>query len=396
MSSTQSPCVFVSSTCFDLEEVRDQLRQFIESFGFDPMLSDFRSFPVSPLNGPVENCRRNVETHADIFVLVVGNRYGNTVDSGKSITNIEYLAARAKGIPIYVFVSRTILDLLPVWKKNPGATFPGVDSPKLFEFVDSLHGPRDIWIYPFDKADDITRTLRRQWAYLFMESLQLWTRANNSGLSSLQRQLPGPALRLVIEKPQYWEYRLFSIALADNLAAFADKKRDLQSRLAFGRYERIEPQELPGWVGCHFMEMSQKVGMINRIFEPGLQQEAFGPPGTPGNPDRILWLADRIAALYGELIDWSLRSLRVQTDDEFRPLLEIVAKFNGNAILEVENFATEFKRSIDEIVENPPAQGESRVISLCLKLTIREGLPEQLDHELKRLTPLIARRLAEG
>ena len=134
MPSLQCPSVFVSSTCFDLHEIREQLRVFIESFGFDPMLSEFNSFPVNPLDGTVDNCRKNVEDRADILVLIVGNHYGSTDDHGKSITNLEYLQARAKGIPIYVFVSRTILEWLSVWKENPDAKFPGVDSPKLFEF----------------------------------------------------------------------------------------------------------------------------------------------------------------------------------------------------------------------------------------------------------------------
>ena len=30
----------ISSTCFDLKEVRDSISRFIKSFGFDPVLSE--------------------------------------------------------------------------------------------------------------------------------------------------------------------------------------------------------------------------------------------------------------------------------------------------------------------------------------------------------------------
>lgn len=36
-----APRVFVSSTCYDLQEVRYQLRTFIEDFGFIPVMSEY-------------------------------------------------------------------------------------------------------------------------------------------------------------------------------------------------------------------------------------------------------------------------------------------------------------------------------------------------------------------
>ena len=49
MSKRTKPVVFVSSTCFDLSQVRADLKEFIEDdCGFEPMLSDFNSFPIDP------------------------------------------------------------------------------------------------------------------------------------------------------------------------------------------------------------------------------------------------------------------------------------------------------------------------------------------------------------
>lgn len=93
----RTPVVFVSSTCYDLKQVREDLKDFFENnYGFQAMLSEFDSFPIDPCIGTFENCLSNVDQSADIFILIVGNRYGYVTDRGKSITNLEYLHAKAK------------------------------------------------------------------------------------------------------------------------------------------------------------------------------------------------------------------------------------------------------------------------------------------------------------
>lgn len=87
------PAVFVSSTCYDLKQVRADLKAFIESLGLEPVISEYDAFPVDPNVTTVENCLRVVDAKADIFVLIVGGRYGAVQDKGKSVTNLEYLRA---------------------------------------------------------------------------------------------------------------------------------------------------------------------------------------------------------------------------------------------------------------------------------------------------------------
>jgi hypothetical protein len=114
------PVVMVSSTYYDLRQVRADLRTFLDNqLGYQSLLSEFPAFPVDPDADTIENCRRRVEKDADVLVLIIGGRYGYIEpQTEKSITNIEYLTARAKGIPIMAFVDRQVLNLLPVWEKK--------------------------------------------------------------------------------------------------------------------------------------------------------------------------------------------------------------------------------------------------------------------------------------
>lgn len=166
--------LFISSTCYDLSQVRVDLREFSESIGLEPILSEFDSFPVNPNQDTLSNCLEAVKNRTDIFVLVIGGRYGSIVDTGKSITNLEYFEAKAKGIPKYVFVKEDVLALLPIWRANPDSDYSSVvDNPSLFEFITSLRDSGDVWVFPFSNAQSIISTLKKQLSYLLSDCLDL-------------------------------------------------------------------------------------------------------------------------------------------------------------------------------------------------------------------------------
>jgi hypothetical protein len=379
------PKLFVSSTCYDLKQIRIDLRQFIESMGFEPMLSEFDSFPVDTTLNTVANCIERVQSEADIFVLVVGGSYGSTVPSGKSITNLEYLQARAKGIPVYVFVQKSVLSVLEVWRANPAADFGQVvDSTKLFEFVASMRDKGEVWIFPFESAQDIVSTLRKQLAFLCGDAVRFRTRANAAGLSDAARQLRGPALKLVVERPDTWEPRLFSQVLADEIAKHADLRRDVDLGIAIGRGPRLKDGvEVGEWASTHFAEGRKICDLITTLINKELP-EAIGPPGVPADLDRLIYVARKVGDQYRAFLEWTLDCRRLNVDAEFRKLIKLVANFSGNAIPEIEQFSKQIQQEIAAALEGGIPKGEPRTISLTLKLTIPDAT--DFDNELDRLT----------
>jgi hypothetical protein len=103
------PIIMISSTFYDLKQVRNELHQFIEGMGYESLLSENSTFPIDTDLSTLENCKKKVEVYADILILIIGGRYGY-IDkkSGKSITNLEYIEARNKEIPIYVFIEKNV------------------------------------------------------------------------------------------------------------------------------------------------------------------------------------------------------------------------------------------------------------------------------------------------
>ncbi len=384
-----APSVFVSSTCFDLAQVRKDLKLFIESIGMLPILSESSSFPVNPNLGAIGNCLACVKEQADIFVLVVGARYGSETENGKSVTNLEYLEANVKGIPRYVFVQKPILTTLPIWQKNWSGDFTGiVDSSKLFEFVESLRSPKEKnWVFPFESAQDITETLRAQLAYLFMDALTIRTKVQRSGLSeALLQDLSGAALLLAVQKPSGWEYRLFSQVLCDEMSRMSDIKNDLNYGLALGKAVRLgDRTEVIEWV-------MEKCGEIQLIVQSGgslvntALPKALGPPGISGDVEEIAYVAKRLAEVYRRILEWTIEFRHILVEDEFSRLLELTSRMSHNAIEELEAFAVNYEKGINCVIRRheESKQPQSDGITCTLKCPDMT----ELDGEIRRLKKL--------
>jgi hypothetical protein len=194
--------IFVSSTFFDLAQVREDIRATINSLGHEALLSEYPQFPTLPTLDTIENCRQAVRS-SDIFVLIIGGRRGSLDPaSGKTITVLEYETAVQNGIDCFVFVQENVMFLLTVWKNNPAADFaPAVDSAQVFEFVDKIKSAQK-WIFTFARASEIAEILKPQLS-VFLKDL---VDRGKSGKLELLTEFAGEsdnARHLAQERPRY-------------------------------------------------------------------------------------------------------------------------------------------------------------------------------------------------
>ncbi|MGN6568251.1 MAG: DUF4062 domain-containing protein [Flavipsychrobacter sp.] len=171
------PRIFISSTCFDLNDARSELTDFLEKYNFEVLNSQLKNFGVSPKKHSHTACLDQVE-NADFFVVIVGKRRGGTfIGSEKSITNEEYNLAVKRGIPIIICVDKQVDNTMPLYKKNPSANFTGiVDDIRIFHFVEYIKSAsEDNWVFQYENVNDIKDILKSQFSYyllLFSKSLQ--------------------------------------------------------------------------------------------------------------------------------------------------------------------------------------------------------------------------------
>lgn len=168
------PRVFISSTYYDLKHLRSSLENFIESLGFDAVLSEKGKIAYTPDIPLDESCYREVGT-ADIFVLIVGGRYGSEATAGKavgkspaaktfferynSITRGEYRSAADRDIPMYVLIERNVYAEYETFlrnKTNQNVVYAHVDSVNIFELIEDIFAqPRNNPIQQFDRYAEI-------------------------------------------------------------------------------------------------------------------------------------------------------------------------------------------------------------------------------------------------
>lgn len=386
-SKLTKPTVFVSSTCYDLKQVREDMRRFIENdLGYEAMLSEQDVFPINSELSAIENCIQTVERRADLFVLIIGGRYGQLVENTeKSITNLEYDTAREKGIPTYIFVEQRIIDILSVWEKNRTGDFSDVvDSNKVFEFVSQLSSNGKNWIFKFQNAQDIIEKLKSQFAFLLNDSLDLRRRFASQNISDKVWNYPGRIFQLVMEKPNGWEYWLFIEAMDYNLQKQQDLRYDLKYRIYLKENVLIkEPQKIIDLCQIKINELKNRVDSLKLLMNQGIQ-EALGEPGSPGNPEHILYITERIAGIYRAIGEWSLDFKKYEVPDKFERLFALMSRWGNTPLQGIEAFvpmAREKLRSV--LIEN-----STDSITLTMTIDLEEELTEEINHEFNNLALL--------
>jgi len=300
-------------------------------------------------------------------------------DAGKSITNLEYLEASARGIPKYVFVKSEILSILPVWRANQNADFSStVDTPKLFEFVSHLKDSGEVWVFPFNSSQDITNTLRKQLSYLFADCLALRAKLQPVDLSILQ--LGPEALRLYVEKPRGWEYLVFAKILHERVQSHKSKRLDLELGISFGSVIDLRDKVVAiNWVSAKFTQITQVVTNLSKVLNSGIAK-AVGAPGEPGDIQRIEHIASRIAEGYAQVIDWTLEFNRLVVVHDLEKIMNLAANFSSNIFAEIEIFSAELYERVQYALVN---QTHGDVVNFTLTLTVPDTT--EFEQAMKQL-----------
>jgi uncharacterized protein DUF4062 len=380
------PTIFVSSTCYYLDQVRADLKNFLTSLGTEPLLSETPAFPINPDAKTIENCVTAVKERADIFILIVGTQYGSIDDaSGKSITNLEYLAAKAKGIPIYIFLLKSIVHTLPIWKKNPNGDYSNiVDNPKLFDFVEKLRDSKEHWVFTFEQAEHIIEALRQQLALLFMDALSARMKFKES--SAFLESLSGKSLKFAIERPKAWEYRLFANVLAEAINDAKPLKWDLLHGLQLGPVITMEKDtETFGW-------MQTKLEKLIRLTStPGKLINVLGfsePKCKSDDPEQIIYTARRLGDVYKSLLEWAIDFNLVKADSKFDNLIRLGAKYSDDTVKKLEEFPKLLNEEIDRGLQ-ANAEGKDYTGKLTIMFSLSN---DELMEEVDRLGKLYQRR----
>jgi hypothetical protein len=192
--------------------------------------------------------------------------------------------------------------------------------------------------------------------------------------------------RLLVQRPAGWEYLLFAGVLRRETKKIGPKLQDHELHYAPRVDKYVDLQEGPGYISRAMKRATRVTRALMRLFDTEVQVKAFGPPGKPGDPERIAHLAVRVVGSAEELLDWAADLRGIQVSPELERSFELAARMVDQPILDILQFISSYvthAEQIPELLAQPRSEPISQ--SLTLTLTMDDDAVARCVAELRRV-----------
>jgi len=174
------PRIFISSTYYDLRNIRSDIERYIKERNYDPILNERGNIPYSHSARLEEYCYKEID-NCDILISVIGGRFGSAAheSGGYSISQKELKIAFEKGKQVYIFIEKSVLHEYKTYEQNKDneelikvMKFSAVNDIGIYKFLDEVFAlPTNNQYTGFETSSDIIGYLQEQWASLFQSLL---------------------------------------------------------------------------------------------------------------------------------------------------------------------------------------------------------------------------------
>lgn len=336
--------VFISSTCKDLYKDRLVLKCEIENLGHNAILSESFTFPIDPSKNTIDNCIDIVRNEADVFILIIKDKYGYTVPrTGRSITHMELQTALDKGIPIYTFTySETLRQkVLLEGQLNDGSEFM-----KVCKFIDEVRQERSLWNFEYNNVDGLVDTLKVQLSNLLKHSLKVRNKVDSIDKQWVFPHISSEAYRLLVYKEKNYVEKFFFQVMKDEMDRYTDLRLDYKyAMLVDLEYTHKHPSELGRWLKEIWSEIYYYLKSNDRL------EKAFMDSYKADDTDfrQLYYVAKRFADRYTDMLQLGLHLKTVFVHPDFTDVQQKILRIIDQSI---EQFSSLPQRAIDAICKN--------------------------------------------
>ncbi len=179
------PRIFLSSTFYDLRQIRTDVDVFADNLGYDIIRNEEGDIPYGKDEALEEYCYKEIKS-IDILVSVIGGRFGSESKRGNnSVSQLELKTALKENKQVYIFVDKNVLSEYETYLINKGKdiSYKYADDERIYIFLEEIKGlPHNNNIKGFETASEITKYLKEQFAGLFQRFLEEQTRVKEVSL----------------------------------------------------------------------------------------------------------------------------------------------------------------------------------------------------------------------
>lgn len=171
------PRVFISSTFYDLRQIRVELDKFIEGLGYEPVRNEEGDIPYGKDEALQAYCYKEI-ANIDVLVSIIGSRYGSAgiikeKEQEYSVSQLELKTALKEDKQVFVFIDKNVFTEYETYilnKNNENVIYKYVDNVNIYKFIEEIKAlPHNNNIKGFETAENITSYLREQFAGLFKQ-----------------------------------------------------------------------------------------------------------------------------------------------------------------------------------------------------------------------------------
>lgn len=180
------PRIFISSTFYDMRQIRADLDTFIENLGYDPVRNEEGDISYGKDEALEEYCYKEIKA-VDILVSIIGGRFGSeSKKHNSSISQIELKTALKENKQVYIFIEKNVLSEYETYlinKDNNSMKYRYVDDVRIYQFIEEVKKINtNNNIKGFETASDISKYLKEQFAGLFQRFLDEQTKIKEVSL----------------------------------------------------------------------------------------------------------------------------------------------------------------------------------------------------------------------
>lgn len=171
------PRIFISSTFYDLRQIRVELDKFLESLGYEPVRNEEGDIPYGKEDALQNYCYKEI-SNIDILISIIGSRYGSSGISKEkeqeySVSQLEVKTALKEDKQVFIFIDKNVFTEYETYilnKNNKDVIYKYVDNINIYKFIEEIKVlPHNNNIKGFETAEDITGYLKEQFAGLFKQ-----------------------------------------------------------------------------------------------------------------------------------------------------------------------------------------------------------------------------------
>ncbi|MDR1387940.1 MAG: TIR domain-containing protein [Propionibacteriaceae bacterium] len=194
---------------------------------------------------------------------------------------------------------------------------------------------------------------------------------------------PAEAATLIGERPDGWEYILFSYWLSTGVEQRNDAYLDHRLQFALDG-EFVTTDNLVEYTQIEVARVLSITETFKHLLLGPAQETAMGAPGESGDPDLIQHLASRMLMIYDELLAWAHRIRSTTTLlTEGRVMLQALADYAAQPIEAIHEFVQDFRERMDHLHKTLES-GKSVSLKLTITFKVPHEVSARYDEALQR------------